>query len=82
MDKSLLLVWSELDHSPLEIGVKRREDFTVRPEIGMTHVRTFRGSIHPECDVTKVVRTHLFPLLKRPTHCAPNDFCRQAKHQM
>ena len=49
-----MLVWRELDHPPLEIGVKRRENFAARPKIGVAHVRTFAGSTE-----TSARRQHL-----------------------
>jgi hypothetical protein len=58
----MLLVWCELDHSPLVIGMDGCEDPAVGPEVRMSHVRTLDGVLHSQCNTAKVVKTHFFPL--------------------
>src|SRR5206468_10285676 len=55
----LLLVWCQLDHAPLVIGMDGREDPAIGPEVGMPHVRALDGALHPERDASEVVGIQL-----------------------
>jgi len=50
----------EFDDSALMIGLDRREDPPVGPEVRMRHVLALDGSFHFECDAAEVLGAHHF----------------------
>src|SRR4051812_5380955 len=63
--ESILLLWREFDHAPLLIGVKRREDSTVGPEVGMSHMRPLNRVTHAQGDTPEVVGSQHVHALRR-----------------
>src|SRR6266850_2918277 len=54
--KRLLLLWCQLDHAPLFIGIgKRREDLVAHPEVGMVHMRALGCFRQAEGNPTKLI---------------------------
>jgi hypothetical protein len=49
------------------IGIKRREDFSARAEIRMSHVRAFDRVVHLQSDAAEIIRSHVTKLRLKST---------------